>query len=87
MSVSFYCSPQQTLKSNPTDQDLQLRGGAFLNGTFNRTGDKQSYKSASAVCKASLNRNGETNEWQGPSHVFVQIDGKWIQFRQSGLWR
>jgi len=38
------------------------------------------YKSATAVCKGLLLRDGDTNEWRGPRHVYISRDGVWKRF-------
>ena len=45
----------------------------FVHGTTSAE-----YKSASAFCKALFNRDGKTNEWAGPRHLFVMRDGNWV---------
>lgn len=38
------------------------------------------YKSASAACKGLLLRDGVTNEWRGPRHIYICRDGVWRRF-------
>ena len=87
MSMPFYCSKKKTLDRDPTVEELQETGGVYLDGLFYLNNDTQPQKSSSGACKKCLNRNGETNEWQGPEHMFVLIDGQWIKFSQSTLYR
>jgi hypothetical protein len=39
------------------------------------------YTSATALCKARFNRDGKTNEWAGPRHVYVRRNGVWISLK------
>jgi hypothetical protein len=48
--------------------------------------DRQSnilYASPSALCKAKMHRDGETNDWDGPSHCFVQRNGVWVNLKNA----
>ena len=80
---SFICITSQSGAPilEPTAEDLSVSGkivstqekwGFFANNTL--------YKSASAACKGLLLRDGETNEWRGPRHVYVSRDGVWKRF-------
>jgi hypothetical protein len=39
------------------------------------------YASPSALCKAKMHRDGGTNDWDGPSHCFVQREGRWVNLK------
>lgn len=43
----------------------------FLTGDVN-------YDSPTGLCTAIFRRNGTTNNWDGPSHIFVKRDGVWV---------
>jgi hypothetical protein len=86
MSIPFYCSAKKTLDHTPTDQELQEAGGLFIDGRFHLNNGVIK-TSSSGACKACLNREGQTNEWQGPEHVFVLVNGQWIKFGQSDFYR
>ena len=86
MSVPFYCSHKKSLDHTPTADDIQSSGGLFTNGFFHLNKGVVA-KSSSGACKASLNRDGQTNEWQGPEHLFVFLNERWIKFSQSGLYK
>jgi hypothetical protein len=85
MSIPFYCSNKKTLDQAPTADDIQRLGGLLTNGLFYLNNGIVA-KSPSGACKASLNRDGQTNEWQGPEHLFVFMNERWIKFSQSGLY-
>ena len=80
---TFICITSQSggRTLEPTPEQLTFSGkivntttqwGFFANNTL--------YKNTTATCKALLNRNGVTNEWRGPRHVYVCRDGVWKRF-------
>jgi hypothetical protein len=80
---TFICITSQSggRTLEPTPEQLAVSGkivntptrwGFFANNTL--------YKNTTATCKALLNRNGATNEWRGPRHVYVCRDGVWKRF-------
>ena len=76
--MEFFCTPSQRLDTEPTPEELQLTGG-ILHGTFALNNGAVAY-SPSGACKACLNRDGATNEWQGPKHLFVKYNGSWMRY-------
>jgi hypothetical protein len=42
--------------------------------------------SPSGACQVILNRGTATNKWQGPSHVYLYINNKWVVFRQTAYY-
>lgn len=79
----FICIPSQSGK--PTIEpsaDEQLVGGTIVNNAENwgfLVGGIL-YKTSTSVCKALLDREGQTNEWRGPKHVYIYRNGTWRRF-------
>ena len=80
---TFVCNTSQSGGPilQPTPEQLEISGkivnttekwGFFVNNKL--------YKTATATCKALLNRDGYTNEWRGPRLVYVCRDGVWKRF-------
>lgn len=42
--------------------------------------------SPSAACQVVLKRRGAQNRWQGPSHVYLLINKKWVVFRETAYY-
>ena len=42
--------------------------------------------SPSGACQVILKRRRATNEWQGPSHVYLFINNKWVVFRETAFY-
>jgi hypothetical protein len=42
--------------------------------------------SPSGACQVILKRRGATNEWQGPSHVYLYLNNKWVVFRETAYY-
>jgi hypothetical protein len=90
MAMTFYCYASATKSFvAPNDEELRQFGGIFTPGTsrtpFVLTNGKTA-KSPSGACKACLNRDGDTNEWQGPNHVYLLLEGTWIRYNQTGFY-
>lgn len=51
-----------------------VKEGDVFRGFLNRQTNKL-YKSPSGACRAHLTRDGETNQWRGPSHCLVVRTG------------
>ena len=39
--------------------------------------------SPSGACQVILKRRGVRNEWQGPSHVYLYVNGAWVVFKDT----
>jgi hypothetical protein len=83
----FILSPIQPSAKNPRNTISPTQEELALSGVCINTPDNcgflinnQLYKSTTAVCKALLVRNGRTNEWAGPSHLFIYRDGTWRSY-------
>jgi hypothetical protein len=85
----FVCLAPQglplVLPAPPTEEQIATTGGTCVrtdtqcgfrvsNGTISVT--------PSGACKLVLRRGGDTNEWQGPRHLFVERDGAWVSYKQ-----
>jgi hypothetical protein len=61
-------------------------------GTFNTTTRVFQFDnglhaySPSAACQVILKRRRVTNSWQGPSHVYLFINNKWVVFRETAYY-
>ena len=42
--------------------------------------------SPSGACQVVLKRRGSTNKWQGPSHVYLFLNNKWVVFRETAYY-
>jgi hypothetical protein len=84
--ITFYCSAKKKLDHPPTAQELKSTGGYFLGGTFYLNNGEEATTSSGA-CKKCLIRKGQTNEWQGPEHVFVLVEDQWIKFKNTPLYQ
>ena len=74
MATIFYCFAKTSEFVAPTEEKLRLYGGTLENGMF-KLNNGRTAKSPTGACKACLTRDGLTNEWQGPNHVYVTQDG------------
>lgn len=88
MSIPFYCSPQvvEGVTSGPSAEDMRLRGGTYTNNVFTLNNGDQ-VGSTSKACKTCMVRDGDTNQWQGPRHLVLFIDGRWIPFAATPFYR
>jgi hypothetical protein len=65
----------------PTEAEKQTGGLIVNNETeWGFSYNNKLYKTTTAICKAVLNRDGQTNEWRGPQHVYILRDGSWKRF-------
>jgi hypothetical protein len=76
-SIPFVC--MRNIKHTPTQDDIDLRGGRLLNGIWMFNGVFPDAKSPSGACCTVLKRKegSETNQWDGPRHVLLQVQGTW----------
>ena len=84
----FVVLPKQglplTLTTPPSCDEIVAGGGECVN-----SGSQLGFlpyggtlaTSPSAACKLILNRDGQTNEWNGPRHLFVERDGAWTSYK------
>jgi len=83
MSIEFYCRPDviTAFTSAPTAEQIRLYGGRYnlQNKTFHLN-NGQTATSPSGACKLCLQREGVTNEWRGPYHLAMEIDGRWVPY-------
>ena len=81
----FICQAQQSGSDTidpPTEEEYSKFGGITINnaiewGFFTNAGGV--FKTPSAVCCNLLSRSGKTNQWNGPSHIYLEINGTWIK--------
>ena len=80
---TFLLSTKQQHRATcePTPEELATQGvcvataaewGFRINGAL--------HKSCSAACRAVFTRDGATNQWRGPDHLFILRDGVWRSF-------
>ena len=91
LSIMFYCSPSHTvLTYPPTRAQYEATGGIFTpnreNGKFVLNNGRTAYSSSGACC-ASLNRDGATNQWQGPMHTYLRIKDNWVRFNETPFYQ
>jgi hypothetical protein len=85
----FVVLPKQglplVLPAPPSCDEIVAGGGTCANTTEKLgflTHEGTLATSPSAACKLILNRNGQTNEWNGPRHLFVERDGIWTSYKK-----
>ena len=85
--IMFYCSPSSTLLTDPPTRDqFNKTGGIYTptrqGGRFALNNGSTVY-STSGACRACLNREGASNEWQGPKHVYLRLKNQWVRFNET----
>ena len=64
--------------------DKIVRHGLFDGRTYTFEFDNGLHAySPSAACQVILKRRRTTNSWQGPSHVYLYLNNKWVVFRET----
>ncbi len=84
MSIQFYCSTHMMtgIAPTPTPEEIVRFGGNYTvqTKTFHLNNGQQA-KSPSGACNLCLQRrDGVTNDWRGPYHLAMEIDGRWIPY-------
>ena len=88
MSIPFYCTAEviDGVTSGPSADDMRVRGGVYMDGTFILNNGSK-VRSTSAACKNCMMREGTTNEWRGPRHLVMFVDGRWVPFAATAFYR
>ena len=89
MSIQFYCSPEVItgVTSAPTAEQMAVYGGTYTVQTKRfHLNNGQEAKSPSGACKLCLQRRRATNDWRGPYHLAMEINGRWIPFAATGFY-
>jgi hypothetical protein len=88
MSIPFYCTVEviEGVTSGPSADDTVVRGGVYVDGTFTLNNGSK-VRSASGACKKCMMREGNTNEWRGPRHVVMFVDGRWVPFAATSFYK
>lgn len=76
-SLAFVC--MRNTKHTPTEDDIALRGGRLQDGIWKFNWAFPDAKSPSGACCTVLKRKegSETNQWDGPRHVLLEVQGAW----------
>jgi len=76
-SMAFVC--MRNTRHTPTQDDIILRGGLLQDGVWKFNSALPDAKSPSGACCAVLKRRegSETNNWDGPRHVLLNVQGTW----------
>jgi len=88
MSIPFYCTSEviENVTSGPTAEDTIVRGGVFTNDTFILNNGSK-VRSASKACQKCMVREGTTNEWRGPRHLVMFVEGRWVPFAATPFYK
>lgn len=90
MATIFYCFANTSKFITPHQDDLQKYGGTLFTDRMGyhvfKLNNGDTARSPSGACKACLKRNGLTNEWQGPNHVYIkQAGGEWTLWKNRAV--
>lgn len=81
-SIEFVCSPQPKIDDAAVTAEMLLsRGGRFYKNELKFVfADGHAVMFPTNACKHVLKRNGETNNWDGPRHVFLRPGAAWVRY-------